>query len=146
MRNVDKCKDELIRMANDHSYVYVSDEIEGCEGDEQFIKFLRNEASSGFIEWLYKEYTFKLSTLEYELLRHFYRDGYRYIARDRSNALYLYKDSPFKELDIWMGTSENLDYKHLNDFENEFSSVRWEDTQPTPIQEILENCEVADDD
>lgn len=100
MRNVDKYKDELTKTANKHSYVYVSNEkVEGCGGSEQFIKFIRNEASRGFIEWLYKECTFELSTLEHELLKHFYRYGYRYIARDKDNELFLYKFLPVKSVD-----------------------------------------------
>lgn len=148
MRNVDKYKDELIKMANEASVVQVS-----CRGDviQDETKanglFCSKRATSYFIKWLYEECTFKLSTLELELLRYFYEEGYRYIARDMCNSLYLYKSSPIKKDDTWMNTGkEQFDYKHLRDFRNLFLFVRWEDTQPIPIQDILDNCEVINHD
>lgn len=149
MRNVDKYKDELIKMANEASVVQVS-----CRGDviQDETKanglFCSKRATSYFIKWLYEECTFKLSTLELELLRYFYRDGYRYIARDKDNELFLYKSSPLKSDDSWvMMRSEPYDnFQALRHFENLFSFVRWEDTQPIPIQDILDNCEVTNHD
>nr|DAJ55584.1 MAG TPA: hypothetical protein [Caudoviricetes sp.] len=145
MRHVDKYKDELIKMANESNIVQVS-----CRGDvvpdssKANGLFCSKRATSYFVKWLYEECTFKLSTLEHELLKHFYRDGYKYIARDECNSLYLYKSSPIKEVDVWTNEGEDYEYKRLRDFKNEFSFIRWEDTQPTPIQDILENCEVTD--
>ena len=146
MRNVDWYKDELIKMANKHSYVYVSNEkVEGCGGSEQFIKFIRNEASRGFIEWLYKDYNFELSKVEYEVLKYFYREGRRYIARDKNNELFLYKNSPIKSVDQWIIDRDgSWDFTYLKPFENLFSFIKWEDMKPTPIQDILKNCEVTD--
>lgn len=147
MRNVDKYKDELIKMANEASVVQVS-----CRGDviQDETKanglFCSKRATSYFIKWLYEECTFKLSTLELELLKYFYRDGYRYIARDECNALFLYKHLPIKRNEAWVNTgNEEFDYKTLRDFMKKFSFVRWEDTQPIPIQDILDNCEVISD-
>lgn len=148
MRNVDKYKDELIKMANESNIVQVS-----CRGDvvpdssKANGLFCSKRATSWFVKWLYEEYTFKLSTLEHELLKYFYKDGYRYIARDECNALFLYKRLPIKRDKMWVNTgNEQFDYKSLRDFRNKFSFVRWEDTQPTPIQDILDNCEVINHD
>lgn len=149
MRNVDKYKDELIKMANESNIVQVS-----CRGDvvpdssKANGLFCSKRATSYFVKWLYEEYTFKLSTLELELLRYFYRDGYRYIARDKDNELFLYKSLPLKSVDSWvLRRDEPYDnFQTLNHFKNLFSPVRWEDTQPTPIQDILNNCEVTNHD
>lgn len=148
MRNVDKYKDELIKMANESNVVQVS-----CRGDvvpdssKANGLFCSKRATSYFIKWLYEEYAFKLSTLEHELLKHFYEGGYRYIARDECNALFLYKHLPIKSNEMWVNTgNEEFDYKTLKDFMKKFSFVRWEDTQPIPIQDILDNCEVISND
>lgn len=144
MRNVDWYKEELIKMANKHSYVYVSNEkVEGCGGSEQFIKFIRNEASRGFIEWLYEEHKVGLSTLEYEVLKYFYREGCRYIARDKDNELFLYKNSPIKSVDQWIiDRAGSWNFTALRPFGNLFSFVRWEDEKPTSICEILKKGKV----
>lgn len=133
MRNVDKYKDELIKMANNNAYVYVG----------------KNIASSGFIKWFYEGCTFKLSILEHELSKYFYRDGYKYIARDKDNGLYLYKSSPIKDVEMWTIDRDGRYYprglvKGLEDFKNLFLFVRWGDTQPTSIQDILDNCKVKE--
>lgn len=127
MRNVDKYKDELIKMANESNIVQVS-----CRGDvvpdssKANGLFCSKRATNCFIKWLYEECTFKLSTLELELLRYFYRDGYRYIARDKDNELFLYKSSPLKSDDSWvMMRSKPYDnFQTLRNFKNLFSFVR----------------------
>lgn len=149
MRNVDKYKDELIKMTEESDIVQVSYGNNvipySSEGNGLFCS---KRATDCFIKWLYEECTFELSTLELELLRYFYRDGYRYIARDKDNELFLYKSSPLKSDDSWvMMRSEPYDnFQTLKHFENLFSFVRWEDTQPIPIQDILDNCEVTNHD
>ena len=147
MRNVDKYKDKLIRMANDHSYVYVSDEVEGCEGDEHFVKFLRSVASRGFIKWLYEDYKFKLSKVEHELLRHLYKKGYLCIVRDGGNRVFAHKCYPFKDNPYWkLNKTDPIDFINFQDLSYLFQFVQWSDEKPTSIKEVLENCEVKDDD
>lgn len=147
MRNVDKCKDELIRMANNHSYVYVSDKIEGCGEDEHFVKFLRSVASSGFIKWLYEDYKFKLSKVEYELLRHLCKKGYLYIVRDGSDFVYAYDHRPYKINTCWITDDfDHTGYINLYKLSTLFQFLKWNDEEPTSIGCILENCEVVDDD
>lgn len=146
MRNVDKYKDELIRTANNYSFVYVGDKVEGCEGDEQFIKFLRSEASSGFIKWLYEDYKFKLSKVEYELLRHLCKKGYLYIVRDGSDFVYAYDRRPYKINTYWTTDDDHTDNINLYKLSTLFQFLKWNDEEPSSIGCILENCEVIDDD
>ena len=147
MRNVDKYKDELIKMANEAEIIQVNFRGDIVPSPFQADRTLcPDRATNCFIKWLYEEYTFKLSILELELLRYFYRDGYRYIARDKDNELFLYKSLPLKSVDSWvLRRSEPYDnFQTLNHFKNLFSPVRWEDTQPTPIQDILKNSGVKE--
>ncbi len=56
------------------------------------------------VEWLlseYKEQLIKVSKLEYELLKYWNGKRYNYIARDRDGALYIYRDKPSKNEDVW---------------------------------------------
>lgn len=146
MRNVDWYKEELIKMANESNIVQVSSRGDVISDETKANGlFCSKRATSYFIKWLYEECTFKLSTLELELLIYFNREGYLYITRDKDDELFLYKSSPIKKDDMWLSTgNETGDYKNLRDFRNLFLFVRWEDTQPTPIQDILNNCEVID--
>lgn len=148
MRNVDKYKDELIKMTEESNIVQVS-----CRGDvvpdssKANGLFCSKRATSWFVKWLYEEHKVELSTLEYEVLKYFYREGRRYIARDKDNELFLYKNSPIKSVDQWIiDCAGSWDFTGLRPFGNLFSFVRWEDTQPTPIKDILNNCEVTDHD
>ena len=146
MLNAEKYKDELIKMANETEIIQVNFRGDIVPSPFQADRTLcPDRATSWFVKWLYEECTFKLSTLEHELLKHFYRDGYKYIARDKDNGLYLYKSSPIKDVNMWIiNFDKSSDFTSLENFRNLFSSVRWEDTQATPIQDILNNCEVVD--
>lgn len=96
------------------------------------------------VKWLlseYEEHT-KLTKLEFELLKFWHKQGYKYIARDRDNTLFIYKDKPSKLAEYWA----NLYHYSLDDnFRNLFEFVEWEDKEPTSIKDVLENCEVVND-
>lgn len=60
-----------------------------------------------------------------------------------SGIIYVYKSKPKKEADSWGSLSLN---NELGLFNNLFQFVKWEDSTPTSIQEVLDNCEVINDD
>lgn len=97
------------------------------------------------VKWLlseYEEHT-KLTKLEFELLKFWHKQGYKYIARDRDNTLFIYKDKPSKLAEYWA----NLYHYSLDDnFRNLFEFVEWEDKEPTSIKDVLKKCEVVEDD
>lgn len=82
-----------------------------------------------------------LSKLEYELLKYYIEHGYQYIARDDSEVLFAYDTKPDKMQYQWKST-ENI--KEIN-FYDLFSFIKWEDEEPTNIKELLETCEVIED-
>ena len=86
---------------------------------------------------------FILTRLEYELLKFWNSKKYKYIARDFSGMLFIYYEKPSKKSEIW-----GSKYAHciLDDFDELFQFVQWEDSEPTSIQEVLENCEVVESD
>lgn len=81
-----------------------------------------------------------LSKLEYELLKYYIEHGYQYIARDDSEVLFAYDTKPDKMQYQWKST-ENI--KEIN-FYDLFSFIKWEDEEPTLIQDILNKYEVIE--
>lgn len=91
------------------------------------------------IKWLLSKYKepIKLTRLEYELLKFWNVEGYKYIARDRDKRLYAYKEKPTKKYDCW---GCMCGHRMINDFVALFQFVKWEDEEPTSIKEVLKNC------
>lgn len=91
-----------------------------------------------------KQPSFLLRRLEYELLKYWKDKGYKYIARDIDLTLYIYKEEPFKNNDVWAteyGHAECHSY-----FDNFFRFVEWTDKEPMNIEKLLNECEVVDND
>lgn len=100
--------------------------------------------------WLLSEYKepIKLSKVEYEILRYLYKRDYRYITREKSERVIAFKGRPHKrDYDVWNTISgEKIGYLDLYDFSNLFQFTNWEDSEPTLIQGVLNNCEVVESD
>lgn len=147
MLNAERFKEEINKHNNEFG---LADNIVDCGTlGCRNCRFSRLNNSDGVIimcstrkvKWLlseYEEHT-KLTKLEFELLKFWYKQGYKYIARDRDNTLFIYKDKPSKLAEYWA----NLYHYSLDDnFRNLFEFVEWEDEEHTSIQEVLENCAV----
>lgn len=97
------------------------------------------------MKWLLSEYKepIKLTKLEYDILKYISENTkYLYITRDRCNGLFLYGMEPTKDNGYWRGKC----YVSMTPFNKLFQFVKWEDTEPTSIKEVLNNCEVIEDD
>jgi hypothetical protein len=81
-----------------------------------------------------------LSKLEYELLKYYSEHGYQYIAKDKSNQLFVYGNKPCKMSCTW----DDVENFCECNFKNLFSFVSWEDKEPTLIQDILNRYEVIE--
>ncbi len=90
-----------------------------------------------------------LTHLEYELLKHCSKRGFKYIARDKDRSLYVYKNDPDKNDSYWDVEERIIDgtnnFYSLNLFIDEFPFINWTDEEPRSIKEMLENCEVIED-
>ena len=87
--------------------------------------------------------SFLLTRLEYELLRH-WNKRYKYIARDKDGYLYVYKDRPSKNEDVWGTLSSHGSIE--KDFYDFFKFISWTDKEPVNIEGLLNNCEVVESD
>lgn len=94
-------------------------------------------------DYLLNEYRekIKLSKDEYVILKNI-DEEYQWIARDIDESLNVYKNKPFKYGDIW----DCVDiWEKLSIFEHLFKFINFEDEEPLNIQELLESCEVIED-
>lgn len=154
MINAEKFKGKILTIAED-GYIFAinkndKNNVIRCCSDMKCQDCIFDEeedcgCSFSRMKWMLSEYKepVKLTRLEYEVLKHYYNDSYKYIARDENGDLFLYIAKPSKGSNIWRSIS---DHHNLYDFRKKFQFVKWEDEKPTSIQEVLNNCEVIEDD
>lgn len=157
MLNAEKFRKEILENSNvvsDFSMSKDKHTIQKCLGvcGDCFFNEAGDHCSNIKVKWLLSEYkeTVKLTRLEYGILKFLLNDtGYRYIARNKYRHaggvynLYIFKDKPFENSGVWCSgrDSENEFYV----FNNLFAFVKWEDSKPTSIEGVLNNCEVVND-
>ena len=88
----------------------------------------------------YKE-PVKLTKFEYEYLKVAKKEGFNFIARDKTNVLYGFEDQP-KKCDLMWGSGGDC----VRMFESIFKFVQWENEEPWKIDEILSNCTIVNGD
>ena len=163
MINAEKYKDEILEAINSKnelslkkpdgfSFDKYSNKIEPCSDDEYSNcenclfddEDLTHSCRYHRTKWLLSEYKepVKLTRLEYGLLS-FWNKEYKYIARDSNNMVFVYREKPSKNSKVWGSLHE---HRVIDDLDKLFLFVKWEDTEPRAIKEVLENCEVVDDD
>lgn len=156
MLNAEKYRNQILEILNTHNDFAITKadkRIRACAGtncSECLLNVKGISCTVAMIKWLLSDEckeSIKLSKLEYELLRHLYKKDYRYIVREKSERMFAYKGRPFKVFGhSWnMGHGEKLVFLNLYDFSYLFQFVNWEDEQPTSIKDVLNNCEVVDD-
>lgn len=102
--------------------------------------------SAAKIKWLLSEYKepVKLTRFEHDVLKHLLeKTQYRFIVREKSDNIYIYKRKPKKGTGAWDISSG---MQNLNVFINLFPFIKWEDEEPTSIEDVLNNCEVVESD
>lgn len=82
----------------------------------------------------------KLTKFEYEYLKVAKKEGFNFIARDKSNRLYGFEKQPTKGNATWGSRGD-----YVGMFKSIFSFAKWEDEEPYSINSILSNCEVIED-
>lgn len=89
----------------------------------------------------------KLTQLDYEMLKLVQKQGAKYICRDEGGVLNICATGPYQseyEEGIWWSTGETA---YLNEFFSKlFQFVKWEDKKYYVIEDVLNNCEVVEDD
>lgn len=67
-------------------------------------------------------------------------EEYEWMARDRDGCLYIFDEKPKKLLNVWNVIFDGLPYrfKKMVAFSHMFSSVKWENDEPTLIRDIYD--------
>lgn len=151
MLNAERYKNEILEKSNvvfDFSISKDRHTIEKCLGvcDNCIFFNMGEHCSNVKVKWLLSEYKepIKLTELEHGILEYLLeKRQYRFVVRERSGIIYVYKSKPKKEADSWGSLSLN---NELGLFNNLFQFVKWEDSTPTAIEDVLNNCEVVNDD
>lgn len=152
MLNAERFKKEINKYNNEFG---LTDSIADCKTlDCRNCRFSRLNnsddeiilCSTRKVKWLLSEYkeNIKLSRLEYETLKYFYKvKEYRYIVRSDNGLIWLSFDKPHKIRTMW---ASNKPFGPFPLFGDLFKFVRLSDKEPTSIQDVLDNCEVIEDD
>lgn len=151
MLNAERFKEEINKHNNEFGLAnnIVDCGTLGCRN----CRFSRLNNSDGVIimcstrkvKWLLSEYKepVKLTRFEHDVLKYLLeKTQYRFIARERNDTIYIYKRKPKKGSDAWEIISG---MRNFNLFINLFPFIEWEDSKPTSIEDVLNNCEVVND-
>lgn len=151
MLNAERFKKEILENSNVVSDFSISKDkhtIKKCLGvcGDCLFHEKGDHCSNIKIKWLMSEYkeSVKLTRLEYEVLKYFYKvKEYRYIVRSDNGLIWLSFDKPHKIRTMW---ASNKPFGPFPLFGDLFKFVRLSDTEPTSIKDVLDNCEVVEDD
>lgn len=151
MLNAERFKEEINKHNNEFG---LTDSIADCKTLEcrncRFSRLNNSDdeiilCSTRKVKWLlseYKEPPVKLTRFEYFILDWLLNSQYvRYIARDRNGNLYAHINKPCRVKYEWRGNVSAVD---LTIFGELFAFVKWQNTEPTSIKDVLDNCEVVD--
>nr|DAF67026.1 MAG TPA: hypothetical protein [Caudoviricetes sp.] len=117
-----------------------------CSFSQKNRKVYEPSCSVAKMKWLLSEYKepVKLTRFEHDVLKHLLeKTQYRFIVREKSDNIYIYKRKPKKGTGAWDISSG---MQNLNIFVNLFPFIKWEDSEPTSIEYVLKNCEVIESD
>lgn len=149
MINAEKFKKEILAMMdkNDRFAIDNKNVLRKCV-DLKCSECLFGEGLCYFerMKWLLSEHKepIKVSKLEYDILKYLSDNTvHMYIVRDGNGNICLYDAEPKKSGngDWWVGRGVH----GMVMFDKLFQFIKWEDSTPTPIKEVLENCEVVED-
>lgn len=156
MLNAEKYRKEIL---NNYSkgFSIIDSHIDDCESIAcESCLFSNSKNDDGYltcinrkVKWLLSEYKepVKLTKLEYNILTYILKNTEcRYIARNESRFLCVHSYKPVKDTKYGHWTAVCDKVKSCEVFNDLFPFIKWEDEEPTLIKEVLNNCEVIEDD
>lgn len=151
MLNAEKYREEILENSNvvsDFSMSKDKHTIKKCLGvcDNCIFYDMGDHCSNVKIKWLLSEYKepVKVSKLEYDILKYLSDNTiHMYIVRDGNGNIFLYDEEPQKSESSPWWTGRGM--YHIGMFNKLFQFVQWGDSEPTSIEDVLNNCEVVND-
>ena len=89
------------------------------------------------LELIWQRKDIKLTDKEVEILKALKTLGFNWIARNKSDYLYAYSTRPKKLIYHWNEGTSEISLNHLV----EFDFIKWEDEEPTNIDDLLKELE-----
>lgn len=151
MLNAERFKEEINK--NNNEFGLTDNSIVDCRAlDCRNCRFSRLNnsddeiimCSTRKVKWLLSEYKdpVKLTRFEHDVLKYLLeKTQYRFIVREKSDNIYIYKRKPKKGTGAW---DSSTGMQNLNVFINLFPFIKWEDSEPTSIEYVLKNCKVVE--
>lgn len=147
MLNAERFKKEILEKSNVVFDFLISKDrhtIEKCLGvcDNCIFCNIGEHCSNVKVKWLLSEYKepIKLTKFERDILEYALKNtDYRFITRDDEDKLYFYSVKPRKYNRYWQYLAQNQRRLLSDDL---FRFVQWRDSEPTEIEDVLNNCEV----
>lgn len=154
MLNAERFKKEILENSNavfDFSMSKDKHTIKKCLGvcDDCFFHDMGDHCSNIKVKWLLSKYKepIEVSKLEYDILTYILKNTEcRYITRNKSRSLCVHSYKPVKDTKYGHWTAVCDKVKSCEVFNNLFQFVKWEDSKPTSIEDVLNNCEVVESD
>lgn len=152
MLNAERFKEEINKYNNEFG---LTDNIVDCKTlgcrNCRFSRFNNSDdeiilCSTRKVKWLLSEYKepVKLTRFEYDILKYLSDNTiHMYIVRDGNGNIFLYDEEPQKSESSPWWTGRGM--YHMKMFNKLFQFVQWEDSTPTLIKDVLEDCEVVED-
>lgn len=150
MKNFEAYKDYISIRGTDAMAIKNGEAID-CKGTpcEECLFKLANECVKRKGQWLYEEYKkpkIKIPLATKIILENL-KDNWKWIAKDQQEHVKCFNEKPQKYSWQMAWESDNKEHRYLTGiFDNNlFDFLSWDDEEPTNIKELLENCEVIDD-
>ncbi len=145
MTNFEYYKNELLKLAkSNRQFGFDGKKIMFCyDADCNLCKFNGKECRNNFIKWLYEEHRepIKLTAIEHLILQKALARGYKYIARDKPDALFVYDNPPIKKHreSVWSFDASRLVPLRVSEIleKDIFQFVKREDEEPYDIEKLL---------
>lgn len=152
MLNAEKFKDKIMYSCDgefgftDGIVKCAYDKCDNCIFSNRNNQNKHESCSSRRVRWLLSEYKepVKLTRFEYDILKYLSDNTkHMYIVRDGNGNIFLYDEEPQKSESAPWWTGRGM--CHMGMFDKLFQFIKWEDSTPTPIKDVLDNCEVVND-
>ena len=82
-----------------------------------------------------------ITSKEYELLKKYQKQGYKWIARDKSKELCVYEIGPTKSTSTWLNFNIFESFDRVCDNDRLFPYIKWQDEKPTLIKDLINDYE-----
>lgn len=142
-------KKTFIRLNGEGAGIFesYSDDLKYNHNSEYDVVKIYEDYTLTNLLWKRPEPKPELSAKEKNILVQALSDGYKWIARDKDNEVWLFDVKPYKEkycdfLNVWIIGYEN-DARPLNLCEDLFTFIQWEDKEPRKIKDLLVGEEIG---